>query len=79
MSEVEKMIETFKSSKEGLLQSCQEYLRCAQNLMRDYAREEGLNKMPSELELATDLLSKVDSNIDLVVELLTDEERHCTV
>ena len=78
MGNVEEMIETFRSSKEGVLQSCQEYLRCAQSLMHDYVRDNGLNKMPYELELATDLLGKVDSNIDLVVTLLSDEERHST-
>lgn len=78
MSEVEEMLDAFRSSKEGVLQSCQTYLRTAQSLMYDYVRDNGLNKMPYELELATDLLGKVDSNIDLVVTLLSDEERHCT-
>ena len=76
MSDVVEMIETFRSSKEGVLQSCQNYLRCAQSLMHDYVRDNSLNKMPYELELATDLLEKVDSNIDLVITLLSDEESH---
>lgn len=74
MSNVEEMLDAFRSSKEGVLQSCQVYLRTAQSLMHDYVRDNSIKKMPYELELAVDLLSKVDSNIDLVVTLLNDEE-----
>lgn len=76
MSNVEEMLDAFRSSKEGVLQSCQNYLRTALTLMHDYVRDNGIKKMPYELELAGDLLGKVDSNIDLVVSLLNDEESH---
>ena len=76
MSNVEEMLDAFRSSKEGVLQSCQTYLRTAQSLMQDYVRDNGIKKMPYELELAGDLLCKIDSNIDLVVSLMNDEESH---
>lgn len=77
MGNVEEMIEAFRSSKEGVLKSCQTYVRTVQSLMHDYVRDNiGTQKMPYELEIAVDLLGKVDSDIDLVVTLLNDEASH---
>lgn len=76
MSNVEEMLDAFRSSKEGVLQSCQHYLRTAQCLMHDYVRDDGLKKMPYKLEIALNLLSETDSNIDLVVDMLNDESKN---
>lgn len=76
MSEIGEIIETFRSSKEGVLTSCRDYLRCAQSLINDYVRYDLANKMPGGLEIVYDLIGQVDNNLDVVITLLQDEERN---
>lgn len=69
MSDAVEMIETFRNSREGVLSSCQSYARSAYSLVYDYVRSNDLNKIPYELEMVIDLTSKIDENIDDVLEM----------
>lgn len=73
MSDIEELLDAFRNSKEGMLQSCQHYLRTAQCLMYDYVRDDNLKKLPYKLEMSVNLLNEADSNIDLVLEMLNNE------
>ena len=75
-SNIGEVLEEYRSSKQGILSSCQTYMRCGQSLIYDYVKSEGLKRIPHKLQLVIDLLGEVDTDIDTVVFLLDDEDKH---